>query len=184
MSRIPLALQAVFLASNRGQEVHKPPPGRLGDRVFAFQPTAARTWFWQKRNVNKHANSTPPETSTPPRGRSHRWSTSKKEKRHNAAAAAQLPTTPTTMKCNLETASQSSSPVMDIYVPATDSSIQLGGGSPKKATKKGSSRLRKSSSRPVVERADSTTSSVTFHTTLVQKKNVQSTVCIVVCRVV
>lgn len=32
--RIPVALQAVFLASNRGEDVHQPPPGRVASRVF------------------------------------------------------------------------------------------------------------------------------------------------------
>ena len=62
MSRIPVALQAVFLASNRGQEVHTPPPGRLVNRVFVFRgngpraprasyprrngPRGPRKWLW------------------------------------------------------------------------------------------------------------------------------------------
>jgi hypothetical protein len=32
--RIPLALQAVFVASNRGQDVDVPPPGNVAIRVF------------------------------------------------------------------------------------------------------------------------------------------------------
>jgi hypothetical protein len=32
--RVPIALQEVFLASNRGQEVHTPPPGNIAMRVF------------------------------------------------------------------------------------------------------------------------------------------------------
>jgi hypothetical protein len=32
--RIPLELQAVFLASNRGEEVHTPPPGNIAFRMF------------------------------------------------------------------------------------------------------------------------------------------------------
>lgn len=32
--RIPVALQAVFLASNRGKEVHQPPPGCVASQVF------------------------------------------------------------------------------------------------------------------------------------------------------
>lgn len=36
-SRIPHTLQSVFLASNRGRKVDKPPPNCLGTRVF-------RTW--------------------------------------------------------------------------------------------------------------------------------------------
>mmetsp|Transcript_7906 Transcript_7906/g.15323 ORF Transcript_7906/g.15323 Transcript_7906/m.15323 type:complete len:403 (-) Transcript_7906:58-1266(-) len=42
--RIPEALQQVFLASNRGKEVHKPPPGGLAVKVYK------RTWFWQKKS--------------------------------------------------------------------------------------------------------------------------------------
>ena len=32
--RIPVGVQAVFLASNRGEEVHKPPPDKSASRVF------------------------------------------------------------------------------------------------------------------------------------------------------
>lgn len=42
--RIPEALQQVFLASNRGKEIHKPPPGNVAVKVFK------RTWFWQKKS--------------------------------------------------------------------------------------------------------------------------------------
>jgi hypothetical protein len=41
-SRIPVALQAVFLASNRGKEVHKPPPEKAANKVFF------RNWLFQK----------------------------------------------------------------------------------------------------------------------------------------
>lgn len=34
MHRIPLALQSVFLRSNRGEDVQKAPPERMGNRVF------------------------------------------------------------------------------------------------------------------------------------------------------
>jgi hypothetical protein len=54
MSRIPVALQAVFLASNRGQEVHKPPPGNVASRVFSQffgrKQRNPRRWFNRKRN--------------------------------------------------------------------------------------------------------------------------------------
>lgn len=43
-SRIPEGLQDVFLASNRGQVVHTPPPGRLASRVFTF--ARPRNWSW------------------------------------------------------------------------------------------------------------------------------------------
>ena len=33
-NRIPLALQNIFLASNRGETVDKPPPNRLANRWF------------------------------------------------------------------------------------------------------------------------------------------------------
>ena len=48
--RIPEALQQVFLASNRGKEVHKPPPGGLGFKVYK------RTWFWQKKKSSIEHN--------------------------------------------------------------------------------------------------------------------------------
>lgn len=42
-TRIPSTLQAVFLASNRGSEVHKPPPKRDADRTY-FRGFIARTF--------------------------------------------------------------------------------------------------------------------------------------------
>lgn len=44
-SRIPLALQAVFLSSNSGNEVNKPPPDRSAFKMFT------RSIFARKRNV-------------------------------------------------------------------------------------------------------------------------------------
>lgn len=43
-SRIPTTLQAVFLASNRGNEVHKPPPDSAANKVYF------RNWLFQGRN--------------------------------------------------------------------------------------------------------------------------------------
>ena len=40
-SRIPLALQAVFLASNRGKDVNKPPPEKAASKTFT------RNWMFQ-----------------------------------------------------------------------------------------------------------------------------------------
>ena len=40
--RVPVALQAVFLASNRGKEVHQPPPNSLANKLFR------RKSLWQK----------------------------------------------------------------------------------------------------------------------------------------
>jgi hypothetical protein len=40
-SRIPLGLQAVFLASNRGKEVTKPPPEKAASKTFT------RNWLFQ-----------------------------------------------------------------------------------------------------------------------------------------
>ncbi len=44
--RIPVALQAVFLASNRGKEVHKPPPEKAANKVFF------RNWLFQKASTS------------------------------------------------------------------------------------------------------------------------------------
>lgn len=43
-SRIPFTLQAVFLASNRGNEVHKPPPEKVANKVFF------RNWLFQRQS--------------------------------------------------------------------------------------------------------------------------------------
>lgn len=40
-SRIPLGLQAVFLASNRGKDVNKPPPEKAASKTFT------RNWMFQ-----------------------------------------------------------------------------------------------------------------------------------------
>ena len=42
--RIPFTLQAVFLASNRGNEVHKPPPEKVASKVFF------RNWLFQRQS--------------------------------------------------------------------------------------------------------------------------------------
>jgi hypothetical protein len=46
-SRIPFTLQAVFLASNRGKDVHKPPPENDGSKVFFCN------WFFQRKSDSK-----------------------------------------------------------------------------------------------------------------------------------
>jgi hypothetical protein len=43
-SRIPNTLQAVFLASNRGREVHKPPPEKVAYKVYF------RNWLFQRQS--------------------------------------------------------------------------------------------------------------------------------------
>lgn len=40
-SRIPATLQAVFLASNRGKEVYKPPPDQVASKAFQRQLPSA-----------------------------------------------------------------------------------------------------------------------------------------------
>jgi len=51
-SRIPNTLQAVFLASNRGRDVHKPPPERVAHKDF-FR----NWWSSSKSNSSKASNS-------------------------------------------------------------------------------------------------------------------------------
>lgn len=47
--RIPTSLQAVFLASNRGNSVHKPPPGKAASTTFR------RSWMLPRRgNTNPY----------------------------------------------------------------------------------------------------------------------------------
>ncbi len=45
--RIPAILQAVFLASNRGAVVDKPPPARVASKVFF------RNWLFQRQPESK-----------------------------------------------------------------------------------------------------------------------------------
>lgn len=57
--RIPLALQKVILASNRGEDVHQPPPGTVANQVYKAKPKFAlrRPRFWTrktKRTTNDH----------------------------------------------------------------------------------------------------------------------------------
>lgn len=50
-SRIPLSLQAVFIASNRGQDVNKPPPEKVAQKTFF------RSWMFQGIGKNKKKSS-------------------------------------------------------------------------------------------------------------------------------
>jgi hypothetical protein len=45
--RIPATLQAVFLASNRGRDVYKPPPAKAASKVFF------RNWLFQRQAESK-----------------------------------------------------------------------------------------------------------------------------------
>jgi hypothetical protein len=45
--RIPATLQAVFLASNRGRDVNKPPPAKVASKVFF------RNWLFQRQAGSK-----------------------------------------------------------------------------------------------------------------------------------
>jgi hypothetical protein len=81
-SRIPIALQVVFLASNRGEEVHAPPPGNIAFRMFKsiFQnqgsskkldprthPTAANGFLGrrkQQRSSRTYSSQLHPSAST------------------------------------------------------------------------------------------------------------------------
>ena len=45
-ARVPCTLQAVFLASNRGCDVKRAPPNRVGSSSF-------RTWFTKRGNSKK-----------------------------------------------------------------------------------------------------------------------------------
>jgi hypothetical protein len=58
-SRIPLALQAVFLASNRGHDVHEPPPAQTANRSFGR--------FWKRRGAMTGPKPTATAPSSPSR---------------------------------------------------------------------------------------------------------------------
>jgi hypothetical protein len=134
MSRVPLALQAVFLASNRGQEVHKPPPSAV---------LKTRKWFWQRRSPA--AAETQPKPQKPKR-------ISRREARRQAAAAKAEQEQEKAKNPVEEKTSQSTteSPIVDIYVPApVNSDVH---------------KARRHYERPKFDRVDSSTSSVTFHT--------------------
>jgi hypothetical protein len=49
--RIPQALQAIFLESNRGEEVHKPPSAGISFKVFT-------KWFDSRRTYDKSSRKT------------------------------------------------------------------------------------------------------------------------------
>jgi hypothetical protein len=49
--RIPATLQAVFLASNRGKDVYKPPPAKAASKVFFSN------WLFQRQAESKDAPS-------------------------------------------------------------------------------------------------------------------------------
>jgi hypothetical protein len=54
-SRIPTTLQAVFLASNRGKDVHQPPPRQVAFRTFLFRGG----WLRGLHPKGGHDNSNP-----------------------------------------------------------------------------------------------------------------------------
>jgi hypothetical protein len=47
--RIPATLQAVFLASNRGKDVNKPPPEKVASKVYF------RNWLFQRQSGSKES---------------------------------------------------------------------------------------------------------------------------------
>jgi hypothetical protein len=53
--RIPVALQAVFLASNSGKEVHTPPPERVAMKSFTDCKTKRGNFFFRRFNRRKSA---------------------------------------------------------------------------------------------------------------------------------
>jgi len=57
-SRIPLALQAVFIASNRGKEVNKAPPKKMGQKTYLQAFKTKFPVFGKKRKIkkSKHSN--------------------------------------------------------------------------------------------------------------------------------
>jgi hypothetical protein len=56
--RIPATLQAVFLASNRGFTVNKPPPGKVANRVFFRGLFASKREASTTSNQNGHDSMT------------------------------------------------------------------------------------------------------------------------------
>lgn len=75
-SRIPQTLQAVFLASNRGKDVHKPPPDRVAFKLFL------RNWVFHKKVGNKSLNSSKDSTSTSKTDSDHSLCNEDKWKQH------------------------------------------------------------------------------------------------------
>ena len=57
-SRIPLSLQAVFLASNRGKDVQKPPPEKVAHKTYfrswIFQGFGRKKKRQEKKNKDKN----------------------------------------------------------------------------------------------------------------------------------
>ena len=65
--RIPAELQAIFLASNRGEEVHKPPPSKSAFRVFksAFKAGINRLKIRKDSKASRSASIRTAASSTP-----------------------------------------------------------------------------------------------------------------------
>lgn len=72
--RIPVELQAVFLASNRGEEVHTPPPNSIAFRYFSrrrvFWGGLLRKRMWTpvanaKKVVRRASGNFPPPPPSP-----------------------------------------------------------------------------------------------------------------------
>jgi ankyrin repeat protein len=79
LGRIPATLQAVFLSSNRGNDVHKPPPEKVAFKVFfrswifprkAEESKKKRTGLFggSKKKMQSKTKNTPPYVNTSPKG--------------------------------------------------------------------------------------------------------------------
>jgi hypothetical protein len=64
--RIPASLQAVFLASNRGNEVNTPPPRNVAFKIFPFiRNLKSRRHHYAKQDSKKVKLYTPPVVVKP-----------------------------------------------------------------------------------------------------------------------
>jgi Ankyrin repeats (many copies) len=67
-NRIPVSLQAVFVASNRGAEVVKPPPQKNAFKMFPSMPKPILTMFYgekdRKKNSSNNKKTIPPNRTS------------------------------------------------------------------------------------------------------------------------
>jgi hypothetical protein len=84
--RIPATLQAVFLASNRGRDVNKPPPEKAASKIYF------RNWLFQRQTGSKDKRGSLFAGSEKPRKKQEKHS-SKSQPRSPPKSQAKRPTT-------------------------------------------------------------------------------------------
>jgi hypothetical protein len=83
--RIPIALQHIFLQSNRGEEVHVPPPKKLASKIFHYAtgPIRGVRHIVTTSRQNHQMKQLTPNSIGNNKGRNRNWNRNTKQNRRN-----------------------------------------------------------------------------------------------------